>query len=135
MSIKYEISVLPTHILCVGEGTYELAEAIHAMEAAFKAASAHKQTRILLDARKMRGNPSLMQRFEFGEAVAKLYSRRPEGSFYLIALVGNEPLLDVEHFGEVVAVNRAVPYKATMDMQEALDWLKIPSGETLQTPK
>lgn len=128
MNIKYEITILPTHILVTGEGTYELAEVLRAIEAGFKAASAHKQTRILLDARKVKGNLSLMQRYEFGEAVAQLYGRRPEGSFYRIALVGNEPLLDPEHFGEVVAVNRAVPYKATMAMQEALDWLGIKSG-------
>ena len=130
MSIKYEISALPTHILCVGEGSYEPAEVLSAIEAAFKAASAHKQPRILLDARKVTGNLSLMQRYEFGEAVAQLYSRRLKGGFYLIALVGHEPLLDPEHFGEMVAVNRAVPYKATMDMQEALDWLKIQSSPT-----
>src|SRR5574337_1373115 len=130
MNIKYEITILPTHILVTGEGRYELAEVLRAIEAGFKAASAHKQTRILLDARKVKGNLSLMQRYEFEEAVAQLYGRSPEGSFYRIALVGNEPLLDQEHFGEVGAVNRAVPYKATMVMQEALDWLDIQSDPT-----
>jgi len=129
MSISYEITVLPTHILVTGAGSYDLAEVERALEKVFAAASSHQQSKILIDVRKVTGNLSLAQRYEFGETVAKLYSRRPAGSFCQIALVGNESLLDVEHFGETVAVNRGVPYKATMDMQEALDWLKIQSTQ------
>lgn len=135
MGISYAITVLPTHILVTGTGNYDLAEVERALDKVLAVASAHQQPKILIDVRKMTGNLSLAQRYEFGEMIAKLYSRQPPGSFCLIAVVGNEPLLDAEHFGETVAVNRGVPYTATMDMQEALDWLKIHSSPAQQTPK
>ena len=125
MSITYEINWLPTHIHVIGEGSYVLADAVQIIGAALAAANAHGQPRILIDARKITGNLTVMQRFEFGEAVAQLYSCRPAGCAALIALVANEPLLDPGRFGETVAVNRAVPVKATTDMREAVEWLKI----------
>ena len=134
MSISYEITVLTTHILAKAEGSYELADAVRLVGEALAAASAHKQLRILIDARRVMGNPSMMQRFEFGEAVAKLYSQRPDRSAALIALVGNEPLIHPSRFGETVAVNRAVPVKATTDMQEAMDWLNIQYAQPQEKP-
>ena len=125
MSITYEINLLPTHIHVTGEGSYVLADAVQIIGEALATASAHGQPRIFIDARKITGNLSIMQRFEFGEAVAQLYSCRPAGCAALIALVGNEPLLDPSRIGETVALNRAVPVKATTDIKEALSWLGI----------
>jgi len=135
MSVSYEISVLPTHVLVQATGSYELADAMHLVREALATANSHKQPKILVDARKVTGNLSMMQRFEFGDAVAKLYSQRPHGSAALIAVVGNEPLIDPERFGETVAVNRAVPVKVSTDMQEALDWLNIQSTQAEGKPR
>jgi hypothetical protein len=128
MSISYEIKPLPTHIHVKGEGSYVLADAVQIIGEALAAAGAHRQPRILIDARNITGDLSTMQRFEFSEAVVQLYSCKPAGCAALIALVGNEPLLDPDRFGETVAVNRAVPVKVTTDIKEALDWLKIQSN-------
>lgn len=129
MSVTYEINLLPTHILVKVEGSYALDDAVQLVGAALEAASLHQQKRILIDARKVTGDLSTTQRFEFGEAVARLYSQRPETCAALIALVGSEPLIDPRRFGETVAVNRGAPVKATTDIQEALEWLGIPADE------
>lgn len=125
MSITYEITPLPTHIYVRGEGCFEFVDAVQMFSDALSAAGAHRQLRILIDVRKVTGNLTKMQRFEFGKAVAQLYARNPDGGPALIALFGNEPLLDPDRFGEAVAANRGVPVKATTDMNEAMNWLGI----------
>lgn len=134
MGISFEIIVLPTHILVEAAGSYELADAVAVVGEALTAASEHKRPKILIDARKVTGNLSMMQRFEFGEAVARLYSQSPDGSAALIAVLGNEPLIDPSRLGETVAINRAVPIKVTPHMQEAMHWLNIQSARQQQSP-
>ena len=57
-------------------------------------------SRMLIDARKVRVDLNIMQRFEFGTLVAQIFKGLK------IAFVTEPPLYDSQHFGEDVAYNR-----------------------------
>jgi hypothetical protein len=42
-----------------------------------------------------------------------------------VAIVGVEPLVDRDRFGQTVAQNRGLPVKITTRLEEALSWLDI----------
>jgi hypothetical protein len=127
MSIRFELKVQSDHVLVICEGDYEIAGALKAFEAGVEASTVHKVPRILADCRKMIGNPTDYQRYELGERFAISYSRKRGPYYPRIALVGYVPLIDPYRFGEFVAINRGVPVKVSVEMQEALEWLGIDS--------
>lgn len=132
MSIKFEIQIRAERVNVICEGSYEFGDALHIIESALETAVAHKLNRILFDCKKLTGTQTMMQRYELAEQTAHIYARRSGGGCIFMAVVGNEPFLDPERFGEEVAINRAVPLKVTTDMQEALDWLQVGASNKVQ---
>jgi len=125
MSMRYEIRQEPGHTRVNVSGEYEPATAIAILQAGIEAALAHGFHKLLVDARQLTGNPKTMQRFEFSESIARFYHEKRGPDFLRLALVGNEPLIDPERFGAVVANNRGLPAKATTSMDEALKFLDL----------
>jgi hypothetical protein len=50
---------------------------------------------------------------------------RAFGKIGRFAVVGQEPLIDEERFGETVAVNRGINAKAATSLDEAISWLNL----------
>ena len=50
------------------------------------------------------------------------YSRRSPKFAYVLA----PPVLDLDRFGEIVAVNRGMNVKAFDNLKDALEWLTLP---------
>jgi hypothetical protein len=92
----------------------------------------HKTTRVLVDGRTVKGNPEAMERFYYGEFAAETvleYQKRSDFRTPRFAYVLKEPVLDPQRFGETVAVNRGMLVKICDNLEEALEWLSVPSAD------
>jgi hypothetical protein len=123
MSIELTIQEEPhfLHVKCSGE--FEPAVFVNACKEALSFASEKKIAAILIDGTRLTGERiTTMDRFKIGEEFAKLQHSLPFVA--RVAVVGNEPLVDPNRFGETVAVNRGASGKVFTDMEEATRWLK-----------
>lgn len=122
MSIRFITREYPEFVELVCEGIYaeEMADGI--FEQAFTLAASAGRTSVLIDARGVAGRPpTLMQRYNHAIWITELYFRRlPRIS---LAIVGHEPMVHPQRFGEIVAVNRGAQARVFTDEAAALNWL------------
>jgi hypothetical protein len=110
-------------------GRFSLREAKRTFVEVLGAVASHHSEKVLFDGRELKGEPTFIQRFYYGEfaadAVRKFridYSRSaPKFAYVLIP-----PVLDPNRFGEIVAVNRGMNVKAFDNIEDALGWLRLP---------
>lgn len=129
MGIQHEILIRSDHVRVLCEGAYVLIDFLQVIQTALETATRAHLTKILFDCRKLQGQLTITQRYDLGAQGAALYTKTLESGCILMVMLGNEPLIDPRRFAEVVANNRGVPVKATTDLQEALNWLQLQSGE------
>ena len=123
MPIKLTMQVEPHHVVVMCSGEFEPDAFIDACRQALSFASENKITAILIDGRRLTGELfTTMERFKVGEAFA--YLQRGLPFVTRVAVVGNEPLVDPNRFGETVAVNRGALGKVFTDIEEATMWLE-----------
>src|SRR5215470_7212146 len=107
-------------------GEFSLDEAKRLFVEMMEAVAANGSKGVLLDGRTVTGDPRIMERFYYAEFAAKTVAHFQElgVSFATpFAYVLREPVLDAERFGETVAVNRALHFKAFDSVEKALEWL------------
>jgi hypothetical protein len=107
----------------VANGNYSLAKANHLFESSVDYALIHKKRKILIDVNNITGNIPLMDRFYFAENLANYQKKHGRLMLDRIAVIGQEPIVDKERFGELVASNRGVNTKVFTDVKQATDWL------------
>lgn len=118
-----------TEYLEVGcEGLYSRAETLRVGEEAYAAAARANRSAILVDVRAITGRiPSILDRFEMGVRIARHYLESDPR--IRLAVVGHEPMIHPERFGELVARNRGADARVFTDEAQALDWLlRRPAG-------
>jgi hypothetical protein len=125
MKLQYEIRQAADHTWVDVVGEFDLVESKQMLAAVIDAAVAHNQNKVLLDCREVKGTPSTFERLELADSVARLYHQERCGAILRFAIVGVEPMVDPDRFGQTVAQNRGLPIRITTDMQEALAWLGI----------
>jgi hypothetical protein len=123
MSMTGKVTIETDYLLVTTDGTFDVSDAKQLFERALDAAVDHQMRKILFDWRAVTGTPTTMDRFDLASHLAAAYHQRSREIFIRFALVGVEPLVDPQRFGETVAVNRGVPGKVTTDMSEAVAWL------------
>src|SRR4029077_3798440 len=100
----------------VAVGEFSIEEAKTTFLEMLNAVARHKSEKILFDGRELKGEPTTIQRFLYGEFVASAVARdvveRDLVSALQFAYVLQEPVLDPLRFGETVAVNRGMWVKA-----------------------
>ena len=109
-------------------GRFSLREAKRTFVEVLGAVASHHSEKVLFDGRELKGEPTFIQRFYYGEfaadAVRKFridYSRSaPKFAYVLIP-----PVLDPNRFGEIVAVNRGMNVKSFDNIEDALGWLRL----------
>jgi len=109
-------------------GSFSLDEANAVIVRIFKAITQYAMPRVLIDCRQVKGNPTTTERFEHAEFVSREGGKTSSTdvvSHPRLAYVGLRPLIEREHFGETVAINRGVAVKETDSMEEALLWLRV----------
>jgi len=83
--------------------------------------------KVLIDIRKMEGNPNIFDRYRVGIEIAKAW-----GAKIKVAVIARPGM--VNRMAENTAVNRGAKLMATFDVETALNWLEIKiHKETLGT--
>ena len=107
-------------------GTFALADAMDSFRQVVESIAVHHPRIVLMDARDVAGHIKPLERFCYGEFVAKETSSLPGRGVFPIprfAYVLAPDVIDPQRMGETAAVNRGMLVKAFTDLQEALNWL------------
>lgn len=120
--IQTTVSVHPEHVELTCSGTYSRGEAFRVSELAYKEASSAGRRNVLIDVRGVNGRvPSIFERFDLGVHIAERhFGQQPR---VRLALLGHEPMIHPERFGEIVARNRGADARVFTDESEARKWL------------
>jgi len=122
MSLSIEQWVLDDHVRIGCAGIYSVAAFRDAFDRAFATAAAAGRDAVLVDMRGVTGGPPTMsERYELAVAATDMQaSRKPR---IRMAVLGHEPMVHPERFGEIVATNRGGDGRVFTDETQALEWL------------
>jgi hypothetical protein len=120
--IRVEVLVHADFVELRCTGRYSRAEALRVGDQAFREAAAAARRSVLVDVRGITGSiPTLLDRFDMGVRIAALhFEHRPR---IRLALLGHEPMIHPDRFGEIVAGNRGADARVFTQEAEVLDWL------------
>jgi hypothetical protein len=125
--IRTTVRVLPEYVEISCAGLYSRAEAFRIGEQAYREAAQAGRGTALIDVRKVTGRvPSIFDRFEMGVRIAKLYME--SDARIRLALLGNEPMIHPDRFGELVARNRGADARVFTDEGQARAWAEGRAG-------
>jgi hypothetical protein len=120
--IRANVQVLPDHVEIVCTGPYSRAEALRVGREAYAEAARVNRDAVLVDVRGINGRvPTILDRFEFGVGMARNYLEFDPR--IRLAVLGREPMIHPERFGELVARNRGADARVFTDEAQARDWL------------
>lgn len=120
------VSIVPTahedYLRLECSGTFSLESALEAYERAFALASEAGRPAVLVDIRTVTGRePTMAERYQLAVCVADAQAAtKPRIRF---ALLGHEPMIHPERFGEIVAANRGADARVFTEDELALAWL------------
>jgi hypothetical protein len=122
VSVELATSVLAEHVRVECSGEYTFEGVLGAFELAFQRGADAGVEAVLVDIRKLTGRPpTLGERYELAVRVADLQATRtPRIRF---AVLGHEPMIHPERFGDVVAARRGASARAFTDEELAGAWL------------
>jgi len=120
--IRFEARVHPRHVELVCTGIYSRSEALRIGDEGYRRAALEDRICLLIDVRKINGRlPTVLDRYDVGVHIAEKYLNSE--SRVRLAVLGNEPMIHPERFGELVARNRGADARAFTDETLALAWL------------
>ena len=122
MSIDSITHIEANYIQVSCKGVFDNDELLNIYGKALNVAANESLQAVLVDIRDLGGTiPTTMDRFYHG--VTTVTIQHQKDSIIFIAIVGKEPLLDPERFGETVAVNRGFYGKVFTNIDEAVAWI------------
>ena len=120
--IRATVQVLPDYVEIVCTGIYSRAEALRVGQEAYAEAARANRDGVLVDVRGINGRvPTILDRFEMGVRLSQHYLQSDPR--IRLALLGHEPMIHPERFGELVARNRGADARVFTDEKQARDWL------------
>jgi hypothetical protein len=122
MSLDFTATAQPDRVSVECGGAFSLPEMLAAFERGFALAAETGREALLVDIRRLAGpSPTISDRYELAVRVAELQAaREPRVRF---AIIGHEPMIHPERFGDIVAARRGAVARAFTDEAAALDWL------------
>ena len=115
--------VHPDYLELSCSGLYSRAESHRVGQEAYREAALAGRDTVLLDVRRVTGRiPSILDRFEMGVRVAGHY--RESDPRIRLAVLGTEPMIHPDRFGELVARNRGADARVFTAEAEALAWVR-----------
>lgn len=120
--IRTTSRVHPEYLEIACAGLYSRAESLRLSRTAYREAAVAARDSVLLDVRQVTGRvPGIIDRFEIGVRVAEHYLESDPR--VRLALLGHEPMIHPERFGELVARNRGADARVFTDEAAALEWI------------
>ena len=125
MTVSYEAHEHADYLALVCIGSYAAEIPLQVAEEGLKRAARAGRTALLIDIRGILGRePTMSERYDQAVQVASLQSRVTPR--IKLALLGREPMIHPQRFGEIVATNRGALLRVFTDERLALDWLLGP---------
>ena len=120
--VKVAVRVQPQYVELLCTGIYSRTEAFRVGEQAYREANDAGRRSVLVDVRAVSGRvPSILDRFDMGVHIAALhFEHKPR---VRLAILGHEPMIHPDRFGEIVARNRGADARVFTVESDALDWL------------
>jgi len=118
-----KITVEDDFLLVSVRGKYSLSNANNLFKLAIDNGLSHNKSKILIDTTDITGSIPFINRFQFSEVLYNYIRKYALGKVNRIAVLGKEPIVDKEKFGEIVAKNRGVNVRVFTDMSQALIWI------------
>ncbi|HEU4693102.1 MAG TPA: STAS/SEC14 domain-containing protein [Vicinamibacterales bacterium] len=113
----------PDYLEIACSGVFSRAESQRVGQEAYRDAALAQRDTILIDVRQVTGRvPTILDRFEIGIRMAKHY--RESDPRIRLAVLGHEPMIHPERFGELVARNRGADARVFTVEAEALEWIR-----------
>jgi hypothetical protein len=106
-------------------GEFRLADALSAFLQLLGAIKEGGSSKVLVDGRRVSGEPITIERFLYGEFVAEAVKKLETGEVPMFAYVLHEPVLDPMRLGETVAINRGMNVRVFDDYELAIAWLGV----------
>jgi len=126
MSIEFQTDLKSRYAQLTCHGSYTKQELLNLFDQALNIAAESGLQAVLVDISDVEGEPNTAERFEVGAQFAEL--QLSKDTIVAIAVMGKEPMIDPERFGETVALNRCAVGKVFTDLDEAISWLEQTSG-------
>ena len=124
--MELETKVFTDYALVVCSGRFSIEAMLRVFEEAFEFARASDRVAVLIDGRNVTGRePTLAERYEQAVHVADIQARQKPR--IRLAILGHEPMIHPERFGEIVATHRGAQARVFTDETGALAWLLAPS--------
>lgn len=122
MSIDFRWTERDDHVRIEFSGDFSLEEILPLCDRCFEVAVQTRHDALLVDARAVSGRePTMAERYRWATRVAEAQARTEPR--VRVALLGREPLIHPERFGEIVATNRGAVLRTFTVEEQALDWL------------
>ena len=126
MGMIFKISAGSGFLHVSATGEFTLGEAKRTFLEVLDALARHNYEKVVIDGRKLTGEPKTIERFYYGEFAAQaVASFRGVSRASKFAYVLEPPVLDPGRFGETVAVNRGMNVKAFENLEDAFGWLGL----------
>lgn len=122
MTVGARSTVHADHVRIEFSGDFSLDGVLPACERSFRSAVDSGRKAMLVDVRGVTGRePSMAERYEWAVRIAELQSvHEPR---MRVALLGHEPLIHPERFGEIVATRYGALLRTFTDESLARQWL------------
>jgi len=135
MGMANDIHVRPAGLFVHAAGEFSLDDAKRRFLEVVQYVEEHQIEKILFDGREVTGDPTVIERFYYGEFVAHAVQRLKEADGYdkdpVFAYLLHEPVADPGRFGETVAVNRGMNIKVHENVEDPIAWLGVNAEELL----
>ena len=122
MTMEFRPATEPGYVRIEVSGDFSLEEVLPLCEQFFRVTAAAGREAMLVDVRKVTGRePTMAERYQWAVRVAELQAAHQPR--IRAALVGHEPLVHPERFGEIVATRHGAVLRTFTDEALALEWL------------
>ncbi|MGL2966320.1 STAS/SEC14 domain-containing protein [Flavobacterium sp. XGLA_31] len=123
LNFTVTVSIEPTFLWIKAIGPYSLSNIEKLFQTAVDQTLILQKNKILIDVNGVTGTIPLMERFYFAESISVYITETALGKISRVAVLGQEPIIDQDRFGETVAVNRGINAKVFTNRVEALAWI------------
>ena len=120
---EIKITLEEDFLLISASGNYSLLKANNLYKVAIDNGLSQSRSKIIIDVTAIAGFIPFFDRFHYSEFLSKYRQKQALGKVRRIAVVGKEPIVDKERFGETVAINRGTNVRVFTDMSQALIWI------------
>lgn len=122
LTTRFEVREHPQYLEVACAGTYAPEVPVGIAEYTLTLATRAGRTAALIDIRQIAGRaPTMSERYDQAVQVASLQART--NPRIRLAVLGHEPMVHPQRFGEIVATNRGAQLRVFTDETAALDWL------------